>query len=433
MKKHTEILLIFIMVLSLTACTDPNNIYTNTGNKDANSNSQANIVSTTNVTEPTPTPNEPDTIDLSNPDNTPDTITETVDSWKQIYADFLENDMDEITGYADDNWYEDWTFGFIYLNDDDIPELVLSTGYEAGGNIILTIVNGKVDYIRTARLGFYYDEYDNILINHDGHMGMYYDIVFSINEDGFELIKDGEFYELIDEELESPIGFEYYLDGEEVSVDEYLAVINSYIPQSEKKHWSSGSTYKSIMDYLTGKNYATYKEAYKSVAEDMLGEEKVHFALVDSDPTPYLILDNDDWTYVYYYQDGVAFRGESFYGFSSDNRLYPETGTTCYYYLSDDNVTEIFYIYTSDMGSTYFSYTSRHGEYDENGDYKKDKNGNYILTYSVNGDTVSKEEYEEYLKQFDGEEYIPLIPCSAPENDYYEYYTPEEMYDLLGK
>ena len=151
--RKSAIVIILSMVLTLSACTNPINVSGGTGDKDGDANAHANIVSTTSATD---------------------------DSWKGIYANFLENEMTDILGDYVSEEYDTWTFGFIFVNDDNIPELVISSGYEAGGNIILTIANGEVDFFYTRRLGFYYDERGNVLINADGHMGVYFDYVFNI-------------------------------------------------------------------------------------------------------------------------------------------------------------------------------------------------------------------------------------------------------------
>ena len=442
MKKQFAAILFLTTVLTLSACTNPVNIQ-DTGTKDENTNAHANIVSTVSV----PDTNQPatgqspadpgnnNTIDTPEPDNNTTGMQANDESWKKIYADYLENNVDGIDGEYVPEMFDSMTFGFIYVNDDNIPELVISTGYEAGGNTVLTIVDGEVKSLRTYRLGFYYDEYGNILVNSDGHMGIYYDYVYTITDQGFEMICRGEYYELFDDEDGYTNEFEYYLDDEEVSAEEYFDDIESYIPSTERISWVSGSTSKSVMDYLKGEDCVDYKDAYRSVVEEMLGAENVYFALIESDSfSPYLLLFYNNRAYVYYYQDGVAFRGEDFYiSETSDIFFYPESNTVCSLSESTYAMGLYYYFYTGNMGSNNFTYVSRYGEADENGEVLKDEDGMYVFHYTVNSEEVSETEYAEFLSNINSEKCVKIMAPGQNDSEEYEYYTPEDMFDLLGE
>ena len=179
MRRKSFLAITLASILAMTGCIGGDAIIGDKGNND---NQNANIVVVDDGKE------DPET-----PDNqTPDTDVEDV-AWKDIYSDYLKNGVTELIGDYDTNWRDEWSFGFIYLNDDDIPELVVSSGYEAAGNIILTIINGEVKYMNTARLAFYYEEKGNLLVNSEGHMGYYYDYVYSISDTGFKLECEGEY------------------------------------------------------------------------------------------------------------------------------------------------------------------------------------------------------------------------------------------------
>lgn len=45
-------------------------------------------------------------------------------------------------------------YSLIYVNDDDIPELVLDGMVEASGCLILTYKDGYIDVLQTSRLFF---------------------------------------------------------------------------------------------------------------------------------------------------------------------------------------------------------------------------------------------------------------------------------------
>ena len=437
MKKRCFIT-ILTLVLALTACTITPDTIEVSINKDENINYHANIVSKTtapDVNQPAVNPGNDNNVDTNGGDNNGVDTQVVDDSWKQLYANYLENEMDAYYSEHNPDWADGYTFGFIFVNDDDIPELVISTGYEAGGNTILTVVNDELYFLDTRRLGFFYDEYDNILINSDGHMGVYYDYVYTIGDDGFELLADGEYYELYDDADGYANEFEYYIDGEKVSVEEYTDKLESYIPNSDRLQWSSGSSYKSVLDYLKGNVYSNYKEAFRAVVEETLGRENYYYAFIEYDSdSPYLILDNNDWMYVYYYQDGVAFRGEDFYASDSAmNTLYLDTGIIHVYYETPQSLGIHNYIYTSNLGSNIFTYANRYGEYDEDGNLLKDEDGNYVFDWVINGESVSESEYENYLKQVTSGKSVIINPPSESNDEYYAYHSPEEMYDLLSE
>ena len=137
MRRKSFLAITLASILAMTGCIGGDAIIGDKGNND---NQNANIVVVDDGKE------DPET-----PDNqAPDTDVEDV-AWKDIYDDYLKNGVTELIGDYDTNWRDEWSFGFIYLNDDDIPELVVSSGYEAAGNIILTIINGEVKYMNTAR------------------------------------------------------------------------------------------------------------------------------------------------------------------------------------------------------------------------------------------------------------------------------------------
>lgn len=150
--------------------------------------------------------------------------------WASIYLEILDNitvyDGDsiyeELYGY-DSNYGEYYGFSLIYVNDDDIPELVIHGAFEAACNIIFTIdEDGNVDMMMTHRLYFYYAERGNILVNDEGNMGAYSTVIYGI-EDGVWIELAGGTYEVVGDD-----DMVYYWEGEEVSEEQYQANISAY-------------------------------------------------------------------------------------------------------------------------------------------------------------------------------------------------------------
>lgn len=104
--------------------------------------------------------------------------------WKEAYAIAIQNDpnKDYVRGYH-----------LIYVNDDEIPELVLVGADEAEGCRIMNYFEGQVYETQLSRLSFTYIEKQNLLCNSEGHMGYYYDDVYTIDNGKFVLLGSGTY------------------------------------------------------------------------------------------------------------------------------------------------------------------------------------------------------------------------------------------------
>lgn len=102
--------------------------------------------------------------------------------------------QDAYTNYLMINGSDDDTYALIYVNDDDVPELVIDSGVEASGCRILTYGVGQVNVLTTRRLGFTYIPRGNRLNNSDGTMDSYYDDVYEIRDGRWMCIARGEYF-----------------------------------------------------------------------------------------------------------------------------------------------------------------------------------------------------------------------------------------------
>lgn len=98
-------------------------------------------------------------------------VTGTGDTWQKAYIENIESkrgkQMNE--GYA-----------LIYLDDDEIPELVEIGTCAAAGCRVVHYHDGAAYEAQLSRLNFTYIEKSGLLCNSDGHMDYYYDIVYSL-------------------------------------------------------------------------------------------------------------------------------------------------------------------------------------------------------------------------------------------------------------
>lgn len=338
------------------------------------------------------------------------------DSWKATYVDFLEKGLEAEVPYLDEDWRDSWNFGFIYLDQDKIPELVLSSGYEAAGNLICTIKNGKVEYLQTSRLNFYYKEYGNLLDNNDGNMGYYYDLIFSIGENGFDLKYSGSYNEVYDDN-----GYtgevEYFLDDNAVTQEQYEKTIGSQITPLDRTYWVEGCKYEELMKYLKGTGAKDYKEAYsdfiRSGARGGISPVDA-FALIKRDgKDPLLLCVGEQTFFLCAFEDGLLQVGPDWYFSETEFVLvYPDLGMVSNSQYFENNVMSNSNYFMKN-GSLLANYVNTTCEYDADWEPILDENGYPITTYWINGAKVSQKEFNEQLTKYDEKFKQQLAPSNA--------------------
>ena len=103
-------------------------------------------------------------------------------TWQKAYAAAIRGEKDS-----------DYTYCFIDVDGNDIPELVVNTGFEAGGCRIYTYSDGQANELLTNRLHFTYLPGQNLLCNSEGSMGYYYDIISRIQDGKWVTVARGEY------------------------------------------------------------------------------------------------------------------------------------------------------------------------------------------------------------------------------------------------
>ena len=140
--------------------------------------------------------------------------------WRKAYEEYLWN------AWGQDNIGETFLYSLIYVNDDDIPELVLDSMFEAGGCLILTYKDGYIDVLQTSRLYFSYEERKNLLNNSEGCQGIYYDYIYKIEYGKWKRVATGNYEDFINEEAEQDEKGDYICkyyawNGEKTTYKEY--------------------------------------------------------------------------------------------------------------------------------------------------------------------------------------------------------------------
>ena len=141
-------------------------------------------------------------------------------SWQQAYTEIVEG--------IGAGWEG---FELIYLNEDEIPELVAIGESEAAGCKIYNYENGVVYETQLNRLNFTYIERENLLCNSDGNMDHYYDIVYSIIDGRMTQIAIGRFG--VDDAVgmqvdeEGNLIYKYTWNEVQMSKEEYAQALNA--------------------------------------------------------------------------------------------------------------------------------------------------------------------------------------------------------------
>ncbi len=158
------------------------------------------------------------------------------EDWKAAYLAYLDA-LESADRY---------TYSLIYVDEDEIPELMLDRGYEAGGCFILTYHDGILDGWQSRRLNVTYIEKGNLICNSDGNMGHYYDNIYTIQEGKWCFVEGGHWGDGPDgiqfDENENYIEVYYWngenedvnwWSGEEMSREEYESHLNSVYPTEQ--------------------------------------------------------------------------------------------------------------------------------------------------------------------------------------------------------
>ena len=214
-KELLSVCFIAILILSLCGCAQtaedtPAEETENVEQEDTESESEETATYEEEYSE---SEEKAEPIYIIEPQLTQDDMYEMQD-WQAAYAEYIEGL----------EWKENYDYSLIYVNDDDIPELVVDTGMEANGCYILTYHNGEVDALRILRLNFYYIEKKNLVNNSDGHMGYYYDYIYSIDNGKWVCVANGEWTETMGDD---DWVYQYEWEGKEVGEDVYEQRVNA--------------------------------------------------------------------------------------------------------------------------------------------------------------------------------------------------------------
>ena len=262
-KELLSVCFIAILILSLCGCAQtaedtPAEETENVEQEDTESESEETATYEEEYSE---SEEKAEPIYIIEPQLTQDDMYEMQD-WQAAYAEYIEGL----------EWKENYDYSLIYVNDDDIPELVVDTGMEANGCYILTYHNGEVDALRILRLNFYYIEKKNLVNNSDGHMGYYYDYIYSIENGKWVYVAGGEWTETYIVE-DDDLVYQYEWEGKEVGEDVYEQRVNAVFNMDQAIVPEQYYILEEMLSLLRTGDCMSQKHYYELFVEDVTWDE----------------------------------------------------------------------------------------------------------------------------------------------------------------
>ena len=150
-------------------------------------------------------------------------ITQTESGWKQAYIDYVQE-----AGWGDT--YFNYEFYLLDVNGDDIPELLVDFQTTAEGATISTYDGSQINTMYMWTYGFSYIPGENLFCDSGGHMDVYYDYIYKIENGQFIRCGYGDF----GAENNSKVQFDedgypiyrYYWNNQEVNESAYNEMLN---------------------------------------------------------------------------------------------------------------------------------------------------------------------------------------------------------------
>jgi len=190
-----------------------------------------------------------------------------LEPWKTAYMDYI---VEKIKG--DDYAREAVICKLVNINNDAIPELYLNFGSTAGGDALCSYVNNAFIVQTMWNYGFSYMEGQNLFRESGGHMDVYWDVIYSIENGAFVEKYRGNFGAPDNSNIQydttgCPI-YNYY--WEEVAVsgeEEYQRKLKSVYDVDKANNPYDGANFDHDSVRYVGNGLCDYKEIFEAIAE----------------------------------------------------------------------------------------------------------------------------------------------------------------------
>lgn len=167
------------------------------------------------------------------------------------------------------------SFQLFYVNDDDIPELMVVGRYNAEGTKIYTAAaDGSISSVNCSLNGITYSEHQNLMCDAGGSMDVFYHNIYHIEDGKFVMHYQGKYGAEDNTQVEvSPDGspiYQYVWSGESVPKDEYYMLLYNAYPVERAKN-----PYEELM---SGEQATAAIKDFSAAADsDLLSAENVSF------------------------------------------------------------------------------------------------------------------------------------------------------------
>jgi hypothetical protein len=226
MKKLHLLPLVFLMLMALVGCGS-----IDTAASGPEPTAAVIITTTAPSSEPIATPTPMPTVAPTAPAESTTEQAGSFSGWQEAYKSYIENNSHDSNGGN--------SYCLIYLDDDDIPELLDFGVSEADGTRVVVYNNGSFTENQMSRLSVQYIPGENLLLNNEGNMGYYTANVYSIVNGVLTKIASGtQSEDTSAPELDSDgflIAFHFKCtwNGESVTEEEYAANLNAAFDSSK--------------------------------------------------------------------------------------------------------------------------------------------------------------------------------------------------------
>lgn len=200
------------------------------------------------------------------------------EEWKQAYLDYIDNIHDKVGMSSTETLFMiTELYKLVDINGDEIPELYVNTGSTAGGDYLCTYVDGSVIEQYMWNYGFSYIEGENLFRDSGGHMDVYYDKIYGIQDGQFVLKASGEYgaednTSVKIDENGNPI-YNYKWNNKEVaSESEYMELLEQSYDIGRSVSPFDGTSYDDDAARYVGNGICDYNEIVEAVIA--YGEEE---------------------------------------------------------------------------------------------------------------------------------------------------------------
>ena len=104
--------------------------------------------------------------------------------WKERYVSWMKSLMDESGSVGG-------RFSLLFIDEDDIPEIIWKTDIEAQGSLLVTYDGETLDELAVSRTGMTYLDSRNLVKDYSGEDQVMYDRIYSIRDGKWILQAEG--------------------------------------------------------------------------------------------------------------------------------------------------------------------------------------------------------------------------------------------------